>query len=120
MNRRKFIRVAAVSVGGLTLPLRSLPAENDIPKEILKPASMITPKGKFYVLQIDKVPVLKAEHWRNGDNGVGRKTDHVKLRRYNGNGVCNGNANSQVHWRSNRHRANEQCDVDRCPSTKCP
>ena len=52
MNRRKFIRVAAVSVGSLTLPLRSLPAENNIPKEILKPASMITPKGKFYVLQI--------------------------------------------------------------------
>ena len=63
MNRRKFIQVAAVSVGGLTLPLRSLHAENDIPKEILKPTSMITPNDKFYILQIGKVPVLKVEHW---------------------------------------------------------
>ncbi len=79
MNRRKFIRVAAVSVGGLTLPLRSLPAENDIPKEILKPASMITPKGKFYVLQIDQVPVLKAEHWRMGITGLVEKPQPIML-----------------------------------------
>ena len=73
MNRRKFIRVAAVSVGGLTLPLRTLHPDDGIPKEILKPASMITPKGKFYVLQIDKVPVLKAEHWRMGITGLVEK-----------------------------------------------
>ena len=73
MNRRKFIRVAAVSVGGLTLPLRSLHPENNIPKEILKPASMITPKGKFYVLQIGEVPTLKAEHWRMGITGLVEK-----------------------------------------------
>ncbi len=63
MNRRKFIQIAAVSVGGTMLPLRSFYAENDIPKEMLKPASMITPNGEFYVLQIGEVPVLKAEHW---------------------------------------------------------
>ena len=73
MNRRKFIRVAAVSVGGLTLPLRSLHPENDIPKEILKPASMITPNDKFYVLQIGEVPTLKAEHWRMGVVGLVEK-----------------------------------------------
>ena len=73
MNRRKFIRVAAVSVGSLTLPLRSLPDENNIPKEILKPDSMITPKGKFYVLQIGPVPTLKAEHWRMGVTGLVEK-----------------------------------------------
>jgi DMSO/TMAO reductase YedYZ molybdopterin-dependent catalytic subunit len=73
MNRRKFIQVAAVSVGGLTLPLRSLPAENDIPKEILKPVSMITPNDKFYVLQIGEVPTLKSEHWRMGITGLVEK-----------------------------------------------
>ena len=70
MNRRKFIQVAAVSVGGLTLPLRSLPAGNDIPKEMLKPASMITSNDKFYVLQIGEVPVLKVEHWRMAITGL--------------------------------------------------
>ena len=73
MNRRKFIQVAAVSVGGLTLPPRSLPAENNIPKEILKPASMITPNDKFYVLQIGDVPDLKAEHWRMSVTGLVEK-----------------------------------------------
>ena len=73
MNRRKFIQVAAVSVGGLMLPLRSLHAQNDIPKEILKPASMITPNDKFYVLQIGEVPTLKAEHWRMGITGLVEK-----------------------------------------------
>ena len=73
MNRRKFIRVAAVSVGSLTLPLRSLRPENDIPKEILKPVSMITPNDKFYVLQIGEVPILKAEHWRMGVVGLVEK-----------------------------------------------
>ena len=73
MNRRKFIQVAAVSVGSLTLPLRSLPAENDIPKEILKPVSMITPNDKFYVLQIGEVPTLKSEHWRMGITGLVEK-----------------------------------------------
>ena len=80
MNRRKFIQVAAVSVGGLTLPLRSLPAQNNIPKEILKPASMITPNDKFYVLQIGDVPTLKAEHWRMGITGLVEKTNHGELR----------------------------------------
>ena len=79
MNRRKFIQVAAVSVGGLTLPLRSLPAENDIPKEILKPVSMITPNDKFYVLQIDKVPALKSEHWRMGITGLVEKPQPIIL-----------------------------------------
>ena len=79
MNRRKFIQVAAVSVGGLTLPLHSLPAENDIPKEILKPVSMITPNDKFYVLQIDKVPALKAEYWRMGITGLVEKPQPIIL-----------------------------------------
>lgn len=73
MNRRKFIQVAAVSVGGLTLPLRSLHPESNIPKEILRPASMITPNDKFYVLQIGAVPPLKAEHWRMGIIGLVEK-----------------------------------------------
>ena len=90
MNRRKFIQVAAVSVGGLTLPLRSLHPESNIPKEILKPASMITPNGKFYVLQIGTVPVIKAEHWPLMIGGVGRKTGRVEVRGYNGHGVRNG------------------------------
>ena len=79
MNRRKFIQVAAVSVGGLTLPLRSLPAENDIPKEILKPVSMITPNDKFYVLQIGEVPALKAEYWRMGITGLVEKPQPIIL-----------------------------------------
>ena len=73
MNRRKFIQVAAVSVGGLTLPLSSLHAENNIPKEILKPLSMITPNDKFYILQIGPVPTLKAEHWRMRITGLVEK-----------------------------------------------
>ena len=73
MNRRKFIQVAAVSVGGLTLPLRALPGGNDIPKEILKPASMITPNDKFYVLQIGDVPTLTAEHWKMAITGLVEK-----------------------------------------------
>ena len=79
MNRRKFIRVAAVSVGSLTLPLRSLHPESDIPKEILKPASMITPNDKFYVLQIGEVPTLKSEHWRMGITGLVEKPQPIIL-----------------------------------------
>ncbi len=73
MNRREFIKIAAMSAAGTMGPLCYLDAGSDFAKTVLKPASMITPNDKFYVLQIGRAPLVKAKHWRLAIRGLVEK-----------------------------------------------
>ena len=70
MRRREFLKITAISAAGTVLPLHYLDAENDDPKMVLKPPSMITPNDKFYLQQIGEAPLIKAEHWRLAITGL--------------------------------------------------
>ena len=88
MKRRKFIKMTVIGAAGTTLPLRYLDAANAdsaSPENFaessdatsgtnrLIPASMITPTGEFYVLQIRQPPHIKPAHWRLRISGLVEK-----------------------------------------------
>lgn len=73
MKRREFMKITAISTAVAVLPFRYLDAESDAPKMMLKPASMTTPNDKFYVLQINEAPLVKAEYWQLAITGLVEK-----------------------------------------------
>ena len=62
MNRRTFIRLSAISVTGMVIPLKLEAQDNEIPI-FLKPRTLITPNDEFYILQIDDPVKIDAANW---------------------------------------------------------
>ncbi|MDE0042258.1 MAG: molybdopterin-dependent oxidoreductase [Candidatus Poribacteria bacterium] len=65
MERRRFVKILAISTAGATLPIRHLEAAG-ITEPVLKPGTMITSIPDFYKLQIENVPTINAapSHWK--------------------------------------------------------
>ena len=65
MERRKFVKIMAISAGGVTLPIRHFEAMGAT-EPALKPGAMITSNDDFYTVQIkDRPEEIKADskHW---------------------------------------------------------
>ena len=63
MKRRKFVKIIGVTTAGVMTPVRYINAEGQSEFD-LNPATLITENDDFYILQFDKVPEIKADHWR--------------------------------------------------------
>ena len=65
MERRKFVKILAISTAGATLPIGHLEAAG-VTEPRLKPGTMITSNDDFYQLQIRDQPAIKADpkHWK--------------------------------------------------------
>jgi len=72
VERRRFIKITAISTAGVALPISYLGAIGAT-EAVLKPSTMITSNDDFYVLQKGDQPRLKAEHWRLGVMGLVEK-----------------------------------------------
>ena len=62
MKRRKFVKIIGVTTAGIVMPVRYINAEG-LPEFDLNPATMVTENDDFYILQIDKAPEIKVDHW---------------------------------------------------------
>ncbi len=71
MERRKFIKLSAISAAGMVLPLKLTGRAAAVPE--LKPKTMITPNADFYVLQIGDPAVLDGATWRMAITGLIQK-----------------------------------------------
>lgn len=69
MKRRTFIKLSVISAAGMVLPLQLEAQADDVP--VLKPRTLITPNGEFYILQIKEPAVINAANWRLGISGLG-------------------------------------------------
>ncbi len=68
MKRRTFIKLSAISAAGMVLPLQ---LEGQAPAEpLLKPNTLITPNGDFYILQIGDPVAIDAKTWQMGITGL--------------------------------------------------
>ena len=76
MQRRRFIKLSAISAAGMVLPLKLEGQTESMPS--LKPSTLITPNGDFYILQIGDPAVLDAATWRMAITGLIEKT-HATL-----------------------------------------
>ena len=65
MERRKFVKILAISTAGVTLPIRHFESMGAT-EPVLNPSTMITSNDDFYQLQIGNQPDLKADPkpWR--------------------------------------------------------
>ena len=69
MKRRKFVKIIGVTTAGIVMPVRYINAEG-LPEFDLNPATMITENDAFYILQIDKAPEIKVDHWQMAVTGL--------------------------------------------------
>lgn len=70
MKRRTFIKLSAISAAGMVLPIQ---LEADAAAPQLKPNTLVTPDGEFYVLQIGDPAVLDGATWRMAITGLMQK-----------------------------------------------
>ena len=69
MKRRKFVKIIGVTTAGIVMPVRYINAEG-LPEFDLNPATMDTENDDFYILQIDKAPEIKVDHWQMAVTGL--------------------------------------------------
>jgi DMSO/TMAO reductase YedYZ molybdopterin-dependent catalytic subunit len=65
MQRRRFVKILAISTAGVTLPIRQFEAVGAT-EPVLNPSTMITSNADFYELQIGKQPEINADstYWQ--------------------------------------------------------